>query len=65
MTGHENENGLYSEEIDTISAHLINERNPVCYGTDARWANHLYPVYMTEQYCKSRFHSDYFFLNLF
>lgn len=65
MTGAENENGLSSDDIDTISAHLINERNPVCYGTDARWANHLYPVYMTECYCKSRFHSDYFFLNLF
>jgi len=65
MTGHENEFGLSTDEIDTISANLINERNPVCYGTDARWANHLYPVYMTEYYCKSRFHSDYFFLNLF
>lgn len=65
MTGNENEYGLSTDEIDTISAHLINERNPVCYGKDARWANHLYPVYMTECYCKSRFHSDYFFLNLF
>lgn len=61
MTGHEAEYGLSTDEIDTISAHLINERNPVCYGTDARWANHLYPVYMTEYYCKSRFHSDYYF----
>lgn len=65
MTGHENDYGLSSEEIDTISANLINERNPVCYGTDVRWANHLYPVYMTERYCKSRFLSDYYFLNLF
>lgn len=65
MTGHENEHGLSSDEIDTITANLINERNPVCYGTDARWANHLYPVYMTECYCKSRFQSDFYFLNLF
>lgn len=65
MTGHENEYGLSSDEIDTITANLINERNPVCYGTDARWANHLYPVYMTECYCKSRFQSDFYFLNLF
>ena len=65
MTGHEAEYGLSTDEIDTISANLINERNPVCYGTDARWANHLYPVYMTECYCKNRFKSDYFFLNLF
>ena len=65
MTGKETEYGLSSDEVDTITANLINERNPVCYGTDARWANHLYPVYMTECYCKSRFKSDYYFLNLF
>ena len=65
MTGQEAEYGLSTDEIDTITANLINERNPVCYGTDARWANHLYPVYMTECYCKNRFKSDYYFLNLF
>ncbi len=65
MTGHENEYGLSTDEIDTITANLINERNPVCYGTDARWANHLYPIYMTECYCKNRFKSDDYFLNLF
>lgn len=65
MTGHEAEYGLSTDEIDTITANLINERNPVCYGSDARWANHLYPVYMTECYCKNRFKSDYYFLNLF
>ena len=41
--------------IDSISAHLINEAYPVCYGKDARWANHLYPVYVTEAFCKSNF----------
>ena len=65
VTNEEIENGLSSDEIDLISANLINERNPVCYGNDARWANHLYPVYMTECYCKSRFQSDYYFLNIF
>ena len=65
MTGHEAEYGLSTDEIDTITANLINERNPVCYSTDARWANHLYPVYMTECYCKNRFKSDDYFLNLF
>lgn len=44
-----------SKLIDTISAHLINEAYPVCYGKDARWANHLYPVYITEAFCKSNF----------
>ena len=65
MTGKEAENGLESDEIDMITANIINERNPVCYGNDARWANHLYPVYMTECYCKSRFKSDISFINLF
>lgn len=65
MTGQEDEFGLNSEEINVITANIINERNPVCYGTDARWANHIYPVYMTERYCKSKFKSAYYFLNLF
>lgn len=65
MVGDESENGLHSDEIDLISANLINERNPVCYGSDTRWANHLYPVYLTEKYIKSQYLSDVYFLNLF
>lgn len=65
MTDQEEHHGIDTEEIDNISANLINERNPVCYGNDARWANHLYPVYMTESYCKSCFMNDYTFINLF
>lgn len=61
----EQQNGLDSEEIDLISANLINERNPVCYGSDTRWANHLYPVYLTELYIKSKFLSSRYFINLF
>lgn len=61
----EQEIGLDSEEIDLISASLINERNPVCYGKDSRWANHLYPVYLTESYIKSNYFSNQYFLNLF
>ena len=41
--------------INVLSAHLINEAYPVCYGKDARWANHLYPVHITEMFCKSMF----------
>ena len=59
------ENGMESELIDLLSAHLINERNPVCYGNDLRWANHLYPIYLTERYVKSRYLSTECFLNLF
>jgi len=65
VTDNEQEKGLDSDEIDRISANLINERNPTCYGSDNRWANHLYPVYLTETFIKSRYLSDVFFLNLF
>lgn len=61
----EQENGLDSEFIDYITANIINERNPVCYGADSRWANHLYPVYLTELYIKSKYLSSEYFLNLF
>ena len=65
ITDDENENGLNSEEVDLITANIINERNPVCYGKDSRWANHLYPVYLTESFIKSKYLSDINFLNLF
>lgn len=65
ITDSEIEDGLSSDEIDLISANIINERSPVAYGTDARWANHLYPVYLTEKYVKSQYISDLHFLNLF
>jgi len=65
VTPEENENGLDSAEINNISAHLINERNPVCYGSDNRWANHLYPVHLTEKFIKSQYLSDVYYLNLF
>lgn len=41
--------------IDNISAHLINEAYPVCYGKDNRWAKHLYPIYLTESFCKAKY----------
>ena len=59
------ENGIDSDVIDLISANIINERNPTCYGTDRRWANHLYPVYLTESYVKSKYISTEMFLHLF
>ncbi len=61
----EEEDGLDSDEIDLISANIINERNPVCYGQDNRWAKHLYPVFLTEKYIKSKYLSDFHFINLF
>jgi len=65
MTGNESENGLETDEVDLISLNVIRERNPVCYGSDNRWANHLYPVYLTEKFIKSQYISDLHFLNLF
>jgi hypothetical protein len=65
VTEEEMDNGLSTEEVDLISANVINERNPVCYGNDSRWANHLYPVFLTETFIKSKYLSDIHFLNLF
>lgn len=65
ITDHEKEFGLESSEVDNISAWLLNERNPVCYGKDSRWANHLYPVYLTEAYVKSKYRGEQHFVNLF
>ena len=58
-------NGIESDLVDLLSAYLINERNPVCYGSDLRWANHLYPVYLTERYVKAQYLSTESFLHLF
>ncbi len=61
----EQEKGLLSEEVDLISANIINERNPVCYGKDGRWANTLYPIYLTSRYIESKYIGSQHFLNLF
>ena len=65
VTEEENENGIDSELVDLLSAYIINERNPVCYGADLRWANHIYPIYLTESFVKSRYLSAESFLHLF
>jgi len=65
VTEEEIENGIDSELVDTLSAYLMNERNPVCYGSDLRWANHIYPIYLTESFVKSRYLSSESFLHLF
>jgi len=57
--------GLDSDTINTLSASLINERNPCCYGSDNRWANHIYPVYITERYIKSHYLSPQVFTSIF
>jgi hypothetical protein len=58
------ENGLDTDEINFISAHIVWERNPTCYGSDQRWANHLYPIHLTERCLKSRRLSDHVIMHL-
>lgn len=65
VTKDEIDNGIDSELVDMISAYLINERNPACYGSDLRWANHIYPIYLTESFIKSKYISTDSFLHLF
>lgn len=54
-----------SDAIDIICANLIREAYPVSYGSDSRWANHLYPVFLTEKYCKANYIDNNIILNLF
>jgi hypothetical protein len=61
----EKEKGLSTERVDNISSFILKERNVTPYGTDSRWATHLYPVYMAEKYIKSTFLSDIHFKALF
>lgn len=61
----EERDGMETDLVDKLSALIINERNPTCYGSDTRWANHIYPVYLTESYVKSQYLSTESFLHLF
>lgn len=61
----EKEFGFETEDINVISRALICERNTTCHGSDKRWCNHLYPVYLTEKMLKGSFISEKFFLNIF
>jgi hypothetical protein len=65
ITNDEEERGLETVELNHITANIINERNPTAYGNDSRWANHLYPIFLTETFIKSKYLSTEYFLNLF
>ena len=43
---------------ERISQHVLALRAPATPNVDSRWASHLYPVYLTERYIKSRFRSN-------
>lgn len=57
--------GIDSDLANVISAHLTEERNVAAYQSDSRWANHIYPVYLTEKYLKCGFQSDIAFSRFF
>lgn len=57
--------GMDSELVNLLSAYIVNERNPVCYASDRRWANHIYPIYLTESFAKSKYISEESFMQLF
>jgi hypothetical protein len=59
------ENGFDSNAIDNISTYVLSERIPTCHGNDDRWANHIYPIYLTEKFLKSNYLSDVYFMNIF
>jgi hypothetical protein len=61
----EEERGLDSERVDTISSHLLRERNVTPYGQDSRWATHIYPIYQAETFIKVSMLSDIHFKALF
>jgi len=56
---------IETDIINVISANLIREAYPVCFGSDTRWANHLYPVFLTESFCKSHYINSNVILSLF
>ena len=61
----EKETGFDSDRIDTISTHLLRERNVTPFKSDNRWASHIYPIFLAESYTKSKFLSDFYFKGLF
>lgn len=63
--GGEIEDGVSAERVDVVSGHVLRERNVCPFGSDTRWASHLYPVYLSEKYLKSNFMSDVAFTALF
>ncbi len=56
---------IETDLVDIISANLIREAYPTCHGKDSRWGNHLYPVFLTETFCKANYIDQNILLNLF
>gem|GEM_PF-1248807 len=62
--GEEKEDGISQSRADTISSYVLAERNVTPYKTDARWATHIYPIFLTETYLRSSFLSHTRFKSL-
>ena len=56
---------IETDLVDIISANLIREAYPTCHGKDSRWGNHLYPIFLTESFCKANYINQDILLNLF
>ena len=56
---------IETDLVDIISANLIREAYPTCHGKDSRWGNHLYPIFLTESFCKANYIGQELLLNLF
>lgn len=56
---------IASATVDMICQNLLNEAYPVCHGRDTRWERHLYPVFLTESYCKSKYLNEEVIFKLF
>lgn len=63
--GEEEEKGLDAQRVNTISAHILRERNVTPFNQDHRWATHLYPIFQAESFIKSNFLSDLRFKAMF
>ena len=49
---------LHTDRCNLISKNVLALRHPTTPWTDSRWASHLYPIHLTEQYIKTRLRSD-------
>lgn len=63
-SGQEKEDGISQARADTISSYVLAERNVTPYKADARWATHIYPIFLTETYLRSSFLSHTRFKSL-
>jgi hypothetical protein len=65
LTAKEREDGLETSIVNTLSQHILRERNVTPFKADSRWSTHIYPIYLTEKYLKLSFMSDLCFTALF